>query len=100
MAKSLTKVVLFATSRHDKKVYQHPVASFNSEATAKSYAMILRLAHRSGDVVMAKELDPRVQLTGDGELIADTKWSMVTLPYEPEPSVDDDETESETPSAS
>lgn len=91
MAKSTSKTILFATARHDKKVYQHPVAVFNNADDAKRFATYLRLAHRASDKDAAVALDPKTHLTPEGDLIADTKWSIAEVAYAPEPNLGDEE---------
>jgi hypothetical protein len=85
MAVATSKALLIAVSRHDRKVYTHPVAIFGKDAEAKSYATFLRLAHRANDKEAFLALDPKSDLTAEGELIKDTKWSILVLPYAPTP---------------
>jgi hypothetical protein len=92
MAKAILKTILFVNSRHDKKLFTHPVAVFPGPDAAKSYATFLRLAHRAGDKEAALALDPATHLTAEGDLIPDTKWSLATVRYAPEPELAEDDT--------
>jgi hypothetical protein len=101
MARSAAKAILFATAKHDRKVYTWPVAVFNDAKQAKSYATFLRLAYRAKDFDAIKVLDPAAKLTDEGIPVADVKWSLVEAPYAPSPDLEDDDavTEDATPTA-
>jgi len=91
MAKSLDKTILFGTCKYDRKVYQWPVATFNTPVAAKSYAVFLRLAYRANDESAIKALDPSAHRGEDDAAVKDTKWSLATVPYEPTPDLPDDD---------
>lgn len=100
MAKSTSKTILFSTTRHDKKVHQHPVAVFNNATDAKHYLTYLKLAHRAGDAEAVKALDPQTLFTEDGAIAGDTKWSMVEVIYAPEANFPDEDDETPATAAS
>lgn len=95
MPAATSKCILFATSRHDRKVMQHPVAVFANVKEAKTYATYLRLAYRAGDVDAVKALDPEVHLTSEGALIPDTKWAAKDVRYGPMPAFPEDDAATE-----
>lgn len=98
--KSTSKTVLFTTASDGRKTIQWPVAVFNDQASAKSFAAFLRLAVKAGNVDVVKVLDPSVKLTEEGKLHANMKYSVIDLPYAPTPELPEDEPESaETPSS-
>lgn len=99
MAAATRKVILFATSRFERKVYSHPVAVFPSETAARTYVMFLRLAHRAQDTSAVVALDPATHLTEDGALITDTKWSILEVPYSPSPTLADEDGETSAEAA-
>lgn len=100
MARSTSKTILYATTRHDRKVFSHPVAVFNNDTDAKHYATYIKLALRAQDADAVKALDPKVHTSEDGSLVGETKFSVVTVPYAPSPDLGDDETDDDTPSES
>lgn len=91
MAASKDKTILFANATHNKARHLWPVAVFNEPASAKSYATFLRLAYRSGDVGAIAALDPAAHKDDEGVPLKDVKWSMVTVPYAPMPTFDEDD---------
>lgn len=91
MARSTDKTVLFCLGKDGSKATQWPVAVFNKPDEARSYATILRLAYRSGDLAAVKSLDPQARYKADGTLLADVKFSTLTLPYAPMPGMPDDD---------
>lgn len=91
MAKSTSKSILFATARHDKKVYQHPVAVFNDTPAAKQYAALLKISHKAGQKDAVVALDPKTDLTPEGELITDYRLAITEVPYSPEPDLGDED---------
>jgi hypothetical protein len=90
MAVSKDKVILFAQATHNKARHQWPVAVFNEQPAARSYATFLRLAYRADDGAAIALLDPSAHKDDEGKYLADTKWSMVTVPYAPQPSFEED----------
>jgi hypothetical protein len=95
MAASKDKVILFARATHNKAVHLWPVAVFNDAVSAKSYATFLRLAYRSSDLEAIAALDPSFRKDDTDAPLKDTKWSMVTAPYAPQPSFGEDDAASE-----
>lgn len=93
MAISTEKTVLFGTATHNKAKHLWPVAVFNKTPEAKSYAGFLRLAYKSGDQNMIALLDPAAHKDDEGNALADTKWSVVTVPYAPAPAFEADDAE-------
>ena len=91
MAAATKKTILTSVTRHDKKVFTHPVAVFANPTDAKTYATFIRLALRAGDKDAMLKLDPQTVLDSDGNLAADVKWSLLTVPYAPSPDFGDDE---------
>lgn len=91
MAAATKKTILTSTTRHDKKVYSHPVAVFANPTDAKTYATFIRLALRAGDKEAMLKLDPQSVLDADGNLAPDVKWSLLTVPYAPSPDFGDEE---------
>lgn len=93
MAAATSKAILISTTRHDKKVYSHPVAVFANATDAKGFVTFMKLAHRAGDTEAAKALDPDVVLDADGNLAKDVKYSIMVTRYNPAPYLEDDDTE-------
>lgn len=91
MAAATKKTILTSTTRHDKKVYTHPVAVFANPTDAKTYATFIRLALRSNDKDAMIALDAQTVLDADGNIAPDVKWSLVTVPYAPSPDFGDDD---------
>jgi hypothetical protein len=89
MAASKDKAILFARAKTGRDVHQWPVAVFNDEPKARMYASMLKLAYRSGDDAIIKAMDPGAVRGEDGNPVADTAWSVVTVAYEPKPELDD-----------
>lgn len=100
MAKSTSKTILFATTRFDKKVFNHPVAVFNTPSDAKTYATYLKLAYRAQDFDAIKALDPKAHVDSEGVPVPDAKLSLMEVPYAPVPLLDDDDTVEGDPAAS
>jgi hypothetical protein len=96
MPVSTKKSILFARAADGKAVHQWPVAVFNEPAQAKSYAGMVKMAHSAGSDEMVKALDPAHKLDADGKPLTGVKWSIVTVPYAPTPSFEDDEVTDET----
>lgn len=91
---STKKVILFARATEGKVVHQWPVAVFNQPSGAKSYASMLRIAYKSGSHEAIAVLDPSHRKDGDGKALTEIKWSTLEVPYQPQPTFDDDETAS------
>lgn len=91
MAASKDKTILFGNATHNKARHLWPIAVFNDDAAAKSYATFLRLAYRAGDDGAVKLLDPTAHRDDEGKVLADTKWSVVTVPYAPQPAFEEDD---------
>ena len=87
MARSTSKVILFSRVTVGKQVHQWPTAVFNDHEEARSFATVLGMAHKSGDVESAKKMDPKTAVTEDGTLVPGLKFSIVEVPYSPSPSV-------------
>lgn len=83
MAASTYKVILFSRVTVDKKTHQWPTAVFNKHADAKTFATILSVAHKSGDVETAVKMDPRAAVDADGKLVPGLRFSIVEVPYAP-----------------
>jgi hypothetical protein len=81
--RSTAKSILFCRAVIGKASYQWPVAVFNTDVIAKTYAAYLRMAYTAGNVAEVKRLDPRAKTGEDGTLVPEVKYSIVTLPYEP-----------------
>jgi hypothetical protein len=90
VAVSKDKVILFASATHNKARHLWPVAVFNEAPAAKSYATFLRLAYRADDGAAIALLDPTAHKDDAGQYLKDTKWSLVTVPYAPQPSFEED----------
>lgn len=95
MPVSTKKVILFARAVDGKVTHQWPVAVFNNTAGAKSYASMLRIAYKSESPEAIAVLDPSHKKDSDGKALAEIKWSMLEVPYAPQPTFGDDETEGE-----
>lgn len=87
MARSTSKVILFSRVTVGKATHQWPVAVFNDHNDARSFATVLGVCHKSGDVESAKAMDPKTALTDDGTLVPGMKFSIVEVPYSPVASV-------------
>lgn len=87
MARSTAKVILFSRVTHNKAVHQWPTAVFNTHDDAKSFATILSMAHKSGDVETAKKMDAKTAIQEDGKLVPGLRFSIVEVPYSPEASL-------------
>jgi hypothetical protein len=83
MAVSTAKVILFSRIKDGSKTVQWPVAVFNKHADARSFATILSMAHKSGDVETARQMDARTAVTDDGKLVPGLRFSIVEVPYSP-----------------
>lgn len=81
--RSLTKVILFTRVTQDKHLYQWPVAAFADMSKAKTHAVLINTAHKTGNVDMAKSLDPQTRVDAEGKLVPGIKFSLVEVPYEP-----------------
>lgn len=101
MARSTAKVILFSRVTVDKKVHQWPVAVFNNHPDARTYATLVKMAHAAGNVELAKSLDPKTVVTDDGKLADGLKFSIVEVPYAPQPDFSKDDTieSDETPTS-
>lgn len=101
MARSTSKVILFSRVTVDKKVHQWPVAVFNDHPSARTHATLIKMAHASGNAELAKRLDGKTVVTEDGKLADGLKFSIVEVPYAPQPDFgQDDSIESdETPTS-
>lgn len=93
MAASKDKAILFQTVKLEKGITHRPVAVFNTAVMAKTFAVLLKSAHKSGDAEGAAALDPGVVLDGDGKLREVTRWSVAVCRYNPQASIGDDDTE-------
>jgi hypothetical protein len=49
------------------------------------------LAYRSGDDAAIALLDPAAHKDDSGKYLTDAKWSLVTVPYAPQPSFEEDD---------
>lgn len=87
MAVSTAKVILFSRVVVDKKTYQWPTAVFNKHDDAKSFATVLGMAHKNGDVTSAKTMDAQTKTQEDGTLVPGLRFSIVEVPYSPSPSL-------------
>lgn len=87
MAASTAKVILFSRVIVNKKTYQWPTAVFNKHDDAKSYATVLGMAHRNGDVTAAQAMDKDTKVDSDGKLIPGLRFSIVEVPYSPSASL-------------
>lgn len=93
MPVSTQKSILFARAQDGKQVHLWPVATFNKPQSAKAYASMLKIAYKSGNHEAVAALDPAHRKTAEGAPIADVKWSIVVVPYEPSPVFGDDDGE-------
>lgn len=82
--KAATKTILFGKVTQDKVHYVWPIGVFTNDKTAKAFAIVLMGAHKTGDVVTAKALDPDTRLDADGKLVPGFKMSIKIATYEPE----------------
>ena len=83
MARSTAKVILFSRVKDGNKTVQWPTAVFNNHDDAKSFATILSMAHKSGDVATAKAMDAKTVVTEDGKLHPGLRFSITEVPYSP-----------------
>lgn len=81
--KAASKVILFSRTTVGKATHQHPVAVFSRESDAKGYAVLINTAHKTGNVDMARQLDPQVMVAEDGTLAGSLRFALVTVPYAP-----------------
>jgi hypothetical protein len=84
MARSLNKVILFSRITHNKQTLQWPTAVFNTHETARSFATILGMAHKSGDATAAKAMDAKTPVDEEGKLLPGLRFSIVEVAYEPQ----------------
>lgn len=91
MPRSTEKVVLFTQAKDGRNIKLWPVAVFPGPVQAKGFATILRLSYRANDSEAVKKLDPAVRLAESGDLLKDVKLSLVTLPYDPVPDLEEGE---------
>jgi len=101
MPVSTRKHILFASATDGKVRHLWPVAVFNDRNGAKSYAGFVQLAHRTGDAEAIKALDPSAKMDADSKPLKVEKFSIVEVPYAPQPVVaafEDDEP-AETPTS-
>lgn len=87
MAVSTAKVILFARLMFDKKAYQWPIAVFNKHDDAKSFATVLGVAYKNGDVAGVKAMDANAKVADDGTLVPGLRFSIAEVPYAPSPSL-------------
>lgn len=95
MPVSTKKVILFASAVDGKARHQWPVAVFNDTKGAKSYATFVKLAHNTGDHAAIALLDPAHRKDSEGAPLKVEKFSLVEVPYAPQPALaefDDDRT--------
>lgn len=100
MAASTHKVILFSRVKDGNKTLQWPTAVFNSHQDAKTFATILSVAHKSGDVETAKAMDAHTKVTEDGKLAAGLRFSITEVPYSPTAKLDMSDMFDSEPSAS
>lgn len=101
MPVSTQKSILFSRATEGKAVHLWPVAVFNQPSQAKTYASMLKVAYKSGNHEAVAALDPNHRKGEDGTPLSDIKWSVVTVPYSPEPSFgEDDDVTVEAPASS
>lgn len=81
--RAASKVILFSRTTIGKAVHNHPVAVFSKDTEAKSYAVMINTAIKSGNTEFAKSLDPKVMLDESGALVDHVKFSLVSVPYSP-----------------
>lgn len=86
MAASTRKVILFSRIKDGNKTLQWPTAVFNDHEDAKTFATILSVAHKSGDVKTAQAMDQHTKVDGDGKLVTGLRFSIVEVPYSPKAS--------------
>lgn len=96
--RAISKTILFGKVTHDRKIMQWPVAAFANTDDARAYAAFLRLAYRASDETSILALDPKRPQDDGGVSIKGVKWSLLTVPYAPQPAMDsdDDEVKDET----
>lgn len=83
--KAATKTILFTRVSVDKQTHLWPTAVFADDKSAKAYAVLLKMAHDTGNANLAKELDPETRTAEDGTLIKGVKFSIKIAPYAPVP---------------
>lgn len=81
--RSTTKQILFSRVTVGNKAVQWPTGVFANEKSAKEFAGVLNLAHKTGNVDLATQLDPKTHKTADGKLTPGLKFSLLEVPYEP-----------------
>lgn len=87
MPVSMKKTILFARAAEGKVTHLWPVAVFNERKTAASYASFLKMAHSTGSAEAIKLLDPAAKLGEDGTPLPVEKFSLVEVPYAPQPAL-------------
>lgn len=98
MPVSTKKVILFASAVDGKVRHLWPVAVFNDAKGAKSYAGFVKLAHATGDETAIAALDPSYRKDPEGKPLKVEKFSIVEVPYAPQPIVAEfDEVETPAP---
>jgi hypothetical protein len=89
--RSTEKHVLMVRHPVAKGHATYPVSVHTNVKTAALHRARLASAVKAGDVDTVKALAPSFKLTEAGDLPADVKFAVVSLPYEPEtPAVTDD----------
>lgn len=81
--KALERTVLFARHKEGNQTVTYPISVHANEKSAVAHKSLVSAAHQRGDVQRVMALAPKVKLTADGKLHPETKWALVTLPYEP-----------------
>jgi hypothetical protein len=89
--RSASKQILFSRVTVGNKTVQWPTGVFANDKSAKAFGSLLNIAHKTGNVDLAKSLDPKTHLTGDGKLTPGIKFSLLEVPYEPSAASDDDD---------
>lgn len=91
MARSTSKVILFSRVTVDRKVHQWPTAIFNKHEEARTFATLLKMAHATGNADLARKMDPKTALDGEGKLVTGLKFSILEVPYSPAVDLGDDD---------
>lgn len=81
--RSTTKHILYSKVTVGNKSIQWPTGVFANEKSAKEFAGVLNLAHKTGNVDLAMQLDAKTHKTADGKLTPGLKFSLLEVPYEP-----------------
>jgi hypothetical protein len=81
--KAATKTILFTRVTVDKQVHLWPTAVFADDKSAKAYAVLLKMAHDTGNAELATKLDPETRKGEDGSLVKGVKFSIKIAPYAP-----------------